>query len=132
MSGGRSGESCLKLSLSIFLRLEHARGSSGGLELTRPLRRCMAAREDGRRAESTSVHRGDNLWALRFWVKKARAPTAAIPKPGPSKALFLKDSVRHTPRPVQRKVRLIDDEVSNWDWVTRLCPVLAAPEVASD
>ena len=47
-----------------------------------------------------------------------------------AKTLSLEDGVRHTPRPLQRKVRMTGDEVSYLDWITGLRPVLAAREIA--
>jgi hypothetical protein len=64
-------------------------------------------------------------------LEQGSAPGTAVPKTGKSKTLFLEDSVRQTPRPIQQLVNLTGNEVSYLDWVTGLRPVLVAREVAS-
>lgn len=71
MSKDRSGGSCLRISLSIFL-FGKRRGLERLFETSKAFTTLYAACEDGRGAESTSVYRCYKLWALRFWNKGVR------------------------------------------------------------
>ena len=99
-----------------FFSLENAEGSSGCLQPARPLRRFMplARMVEGRSLPQFIGATSDGCYAVR---EQGSASAAAVPKTGKSKTPFLEDSVRQTPRPVQRKVRLSGDKVSYLNWV---------------